>query len=45
MDCRKQIKELYDEKEKIVELSQNSRELYYAEFSVNQMFKNTIGNY
>ena len=44
-DCRKQIKKLYDEKEKIVELSQNSRELYYAEFSVNQMFKNTIGNY
>lgn len=44
-DCRKQIKKLYNEKEKIVELSQNSRELYYAEFSVNQMFKNTIGNY
>lgn len=44
-DCCKQLKKLYDEKEKIVELSQNSRELYYAEFSVNQMFKNTIGNY
>lgn len=44
-DCRIQMKKLYNEKERLAELSQNSRELYYAKFSVNQMFKNTIGNY
>ena len=44
-DCCKQLKKLYDKREKLVEASKNSRKLYEAEFETNKMIKDTIGNY
>lgn len=44
-DCRIQIKKLYDEKEKLVELSQNSNKLYKLEFTVDKMVEKTMKEY
>jgi len=45
MDCRKKIKTLWDNKENLSTIGQNSRKLYEEEFSARKMIKETMQIY
>ncbi len=45
MDCRKQIKVIWDNRENIVSLGQNSRKFYEEEFRSEKMVKITLEEY
>ncbi len=45
MDCRKQIKAIWDKREEIATLGKNSRKIFEEEFSVQKMVDRTITEY
>ena len=44
-DCKKQIKKLYDERENLSQLGQNSRKLFKEEFTAEKMIRLTVEEY
>lgn len=45
MDCRKQIKAIWDNRENLQELGHNSRKFYEEEFIAESMVQKTLGEY
>ena len=44
-DCKKQLKKLYDERENLPQLGQNSRKLFEEKFTTKKMIDKTFGLY